>query len=243
MPEGSMISIGDGLYVGSPNLCFLQMANRLAFPKLLELGFELCGTYALPVPGAASEATDASQTSLYNRKPLTSKKSLIAFAEQMAGVSGAKAALKALHSIADSSASPMETILTILLTLPFRYGGYGFPLPEMNAKIRPAKTAKQNSNQSLYICDLYWPDVEVVAEYDSDTYHTGSDRISHDSQKRNSLEAMGVTVVTVTNRQISSIMQFEKVAKQIAVNMGRRMQYENPQFTQAQLQLRRTLGL
>ncbi|MCL1846781.1 MAG: hypothetical protein FWF91_02295 [Coriobacteriia bacterium] len=232
LPRGGVVYVGGGLCVSSPELCFFWMASELSLVKLIELGFELCGSYSLPGPAPGEEGA-------YRRPPLTSTKKLAAFVGQMAGAHGVRKATRALRYIADGSASPMETVLVMLLTLPYKLGGYGLYMPELNARVTPAKTAKKIASKSHYYCDLFWPDVDVAAEYDSDQFHTGPDRISSDSKRRNALATMGVLVVTVTNRQIRDTVELEKVAKQLAAGIGKQLRHnEKPGFRNAQRELR-----
>jgi very-short-patch-repair endonuclease len=118
----------------------------------------------------------------------------------------------------------METILTMILTLPHMQGGYGILAPKLNSRIRLAKTARRNASKSYYVCDLFWPDYDLAVEYDSDEYHTGPDRIANDSKRRNALASVGIMVITVTKKQIGHIGELEKAARLICDNMGRRLQ-------------------
>ena len=244
LPEGSLIDVGGGLFVCSPELCFFQMASQLRFAKLLELGFELCGTYILPVQGVHGEGADEAKMQLYNRTPLTSKERLSAFLAHAEGVFGQRRFSKVLQFIVDRSASPRETTLFLLLALPYKYGGYGFPKPELNAKVMPTKAAKEMSSKKFFRCDLFWPEHNVAVEYESDLIHLTPQKIASDSMKRNSLIAMGITVITVTNKQIVSTVEFERVAKQLAVSLGRRLRNgENRGFINARRELRSVLGV
>ncbi|MCL1895345.1 MAG: hypothetical protein FWG03_02225 [Clostridiales bacterium] len=125
------MNAGNGLMVSSPEFCFLQMAGQLTLAKLIELGYELCGVYSMP----NADDKNVPERGFYNRQPLTSIKKLKAFLDSMPGVKGRKKAMRALRYLRDGSASPMETKLAILLTLPYMLGGYGFSLPEMNKRI------------------------------------------------------------------------------------------------------------
>lgn len=242
LPQGSIIRVDDRLLVSSPELCFMQLANTLAESKLIKLGLELCGTYSLPGPHARSLDSDLAGKGFYERPALTTLKKLDALLSRMNGVRGKRQAAQALRCLANGSASPMETILTMLLTLPNRLGGYGFPLPELNALIVPAKTAKHSVSKSFYSCDLFWPDLNLAVEYDSDSHHASAERIANDSKRRNSLSLLGITVITVTNQQVRNKVEFERVAKQLAVNLGIRLRHkEKPGFVQAQSKLRALL--
>ena len=242
LPEGSLIEVGDGLFVCSPELTFFQMASELSFAELLELGLELCGTYILPVKGVHSEDPEVAKKQLYNRTQLTNKERLAAYLARTEGLFGQRRFLRVLQYIVDNSASPRETQLFLLLTLPYKYGGYGFSQPELNAKITPTKAAKETSSKKFFRCDLFWPEFNVAVEYESDLIHLTPLQIAFDSMKRNSLNAMGITVISVTNKQIYSAVEFDRVAKQLAANLNRRLRSnESDGFIKARRELRSML--
>jgi len=135
----------------------------------------------------------------------------------------------------------METKLSMLLTLPYKLGGYGLPRPELNSRIIPLQSARKSSSKKYYSCDLYWPEYELAVEYDSTLFHTGSERIADDSKKRNALALMGVTVITVTKQQLYSSVEFEKVAKVLANCLDKRLAYKNPGFAAVHRGLREQL--
>jgi len=175
--------------------------------------------------------------SLYNHPPLTSVKALKFFLSRMEGVNGRKKAERALRYISDWSASPMETIVFMLLTLPYKHGGYGLPKPEFNKRIDIRKIAKQRPDKTFYKCDLFWPKENLAIEYDSDLHHTGPERIEGDSIKRLDLKALGIEVVTVTRGQVQNTEEFESVAKSIAKSLGKRLWFKEPGFKKARNEL------
>jgi len=253
--------------VSSPQLCFFQMAAELSLVKLIELGCELCGAYSLPaisghgngdVSGREKadggrentqgqeygQTSDDASITLYGLPQLTNTKALKALTARMAGVYGQKNAARALRYIADGSASPMETILFLFLTLPHKIGGYGLPIPELNMRIDLGKLTRQGlqrADKAHYKCDLFWPDANVAIEYDSDQYHTGADRIANDSKRRFDLDALGIDVITVTKSQIRNAEEFDDMGKRIAKKLGKRLRYTNPDFLKARRELRRSL--
>jgi len=233
-PIGCFVQIDSKLSVSSPEFCFLQLAGQLALPKLIELGYELCGTYSLP----HEIAQEQTGRGFADRPPLTSKHRLEAFIASMPGVRGYRKAKQALHYIQNNSASPMETKLCILLVLPNRYGGYGIPLPLLNKRIDPSKAIRRSANRSKYFCDLFWPDFDLAVEYESNAYHSSPEQIASDSKRRNTLVTQGITVITVTSQQIHDILEFDKVATQIARNMQRRFWFTNPEFAKLRFKLR-----
>ena len=235
---GCFIGVEDWLMVSSPEFCFIQMAGTLSLVKLIELGYEFCGAYSLPV----AEDPEPPERGFYKRKPLTSKKNLGVFISHMSNIKGCKKAELALRYVIDDSASPMETKLSVLLTLPYRFGGFGLITPELNSYITLTKTAKQSSSKSFYICDMFWADYNLAVEYDSAQYHSGSEHIATDSKKRNALSSMGVMVITVTKQQLYSRMEFEKVARILAKRLGKRLVLKNS-FKIAHRGLRKELFL
>ena len=242
LPDWCFISIGDGLAVSSPAFCFFQMASELPLVKLIELGLELCGTYSLSVKDEYVPGMDASDRNEYDHPQLASKKALENLTARMAGANGYKKACQALRYIAEGSASPMETILFMLLALPHKLGGYELPVPVMNRRIDNGQAARQRSGTAYHSCDLFWPEAGFAVEYDSDFYHTGANRIAKDAEKRNNLADLDITVITVTSRQVRIAAEFDGLARLIARKLHKRLRYENPrQFLDAKRELRRLL--
>lgn len=238
LPDGVFVNADNGLYVSSPEFCFFRMASEYPLAKLIALGIELCGSYTLPPKASNSEEQSDPKKTPYNLPQLTSKKKLKAFVDHMGGWPGYKQALKALHYISDGSASPMETILAILLTLPYKYGGYGLPMPELNGRIFPKKGMGQFAGRGFYRGDLLWRKDDLVAEYNSYQEHADPNYIIKDAVRRGDLALRGITEVTVTKEQIKSTALFDKIAKQIAARLGRRLRYDDAEFNKARRDLR-----
>jgi len=218
-PAGSFMRTDSGLIVSSPELCFLQMAAVLSFTDLVALGYEFCGRYRRDKKSAKGQG-------FRGDLPLTSAAGLSAYAARAVYLKGRTKVLKALRYIADGSASPMETILAMMLTLPYKYGGYGFPEPLLNYCIEVPISA----GKAKYYCDLYWPGKRVDVEYDSDAFHTGPDRIAKDAIKRNALTGAGITAVTVSRKQIIDMQEFRELAELLSKLLGKRLQYPKKDF-------------
>lgn len=228
LPKGSFVQVGNGVLAPSPEFLFLLMASDLSLEKLVYQGMELCGTYAQRKEGGTE----------YNLPPLTCVSKLKAFVEGAAGVRGRKKAAQALLYMNDGSASPRESALYLLLCLPYRLGGYGIEKPFLNYRIDVPMRFRRSASQGYCVCDLCWPQVDVCVEYDSDECHTGAQHISRDSKRRNTLVSMGMTVITVTNGQISSGEALFKIAVLIAQMTGKRLRFKDPEFTRAHYRLR-----
>lgn len=204
------------------------MAERLSLPKLIELGFELCGTY------------DSSNGSLRECPPLTTVEKLVAFVESAGSLYGKKKARQALRHVADNSASPRETVVAMLLCLPYSMGGYGFEMPRMNYRIDLSKRARRIAGRNYLVCDLYWPDARLDVEYDGEA-HVDVERASKDSMRRDALLSMDVKVVTITKWQLGDGGEMNALAHLLAKCIGKQLRYKDPQFTRANRELRREL--
>ncbi|MEG2369382.1 MAG: hypothetical protein RSB16_06130 [Raoultibacter sp.] len=209
---GSFVCVSDGLYVSSPEACFLQVARQLSIVDLVAVGLELCGAYAL---------CESEVRGFRERSPLTTVGSLRKYLSKVAGGYGVVNAEKALKYIADASASPMETMLVMLLCLPCALGGYGLELPVLNHRIKVS--ASGMGRRRSYCCDLFWPRAKLAVEYDSDMFHTDSRRIANDSHRRVELLRLGISVVSITRRQVFDARAFDDAAHAVAKNLGKRL--------------------
>ena len=230
--RGCFFESADGYLVSSPELCFLQMAGQLSFTRLIKLAYEFCGTYVL---------NPESPKGFDVCEPLTTVAKLLSFLRKMKGVHGIKRALRVLKYTKDQAASPMETVVTLCLTLPYRLGGYGFAAPKLNARIEPNRLTRGTANKQCYYCDLYWHEARFAVEYDSNAHHTGADRIANDSVRRNTLALMGIKVVSVTSRQINSREETRKLALLLSKYLDKPLQYQEPEFTRRCIELRKEL--
>jgi len=254
LPEGGIIDVGGGLLVASPELCFFQLTNRLPLAKTLRLGLELCGKYTLPANDTAREDPEIKEKGFKNRPALTSIERLSSYLERSGGVFNQRQLQSILRYIGNGSASPMESKLLILLTLPYSQGGFGLPMPELDAPVEPGKTSgnttgskdlsRQSKGNKSYRCDFYWRDLKLAVEYDSDKYHLLSKQKAEDSKKKNYLLSKEIHVISVSKLQMYSVEEIETVAKQLAARHGRRLKYKkSPSWAEKHSQLRRQLGV
>lgn len=229
LPKGAILDTGLGFYVCSPEFCFVLMASCLDLPKLIELGFELCGTY------------DISRGSYKECEPLTTAAKLRAFVDKCANLHGIKKARQAISYVANNSASPMETISVILLCLPYRMGGYGIELPQLNYPITLDRKAMHIAGKRTCRCDLYWQKKKLAVEYEGVEYHEGEYNMIKDSSRRSALTSMGIKVVSVTKRDINYEDSLNGIAHLIAKHLGKKLKYQDPEFTQKYRELQKSL--
>lgn len=122
----------------------------------------------------------------------------------------------------ENSASPMETAVVLMLTLPVEYGGFGLPRPELNKAIDVSDHRGVLAERSEVTPDLLWEDAKLALEYDSAEHHgqAGPSRLAEDATRSNILTALGYRVLRVTNRSIASLEGINLLARQTAHLLG-----------------------
>lgn len=228
----SFVQVSKGLYVSSPEACFLQLARQLSLVELVEVGFEFCGTY-----GLSDEAPRGFET----RKPLATKRSLERYLTKSSGQFGVKKALKALGYVVENSASPMETMLVLLLCLPTYLGGYGFEHPQLNYQIEVLDHRLSGRKDRWCVCDLYWPCAKLALEYDSDMFHTDSGRIARDSDRRSDLLGQRIALISVTRQQVFDARMFDRLTNTLAKCLNKRHISVRPDILSRRYELRQEL--
>lgn len=237
LPAGSLRSISipgcdKAVFVTSPELTLVHMASLLSFPQTVHLGYEFCGTYA----------PDKSRPyGIRGRIPLATPSSIKACLLELENVRGTKTVRKALPRILEQSASPRESTLAALVTLPCMRGGSGIAHPLMNAIVPIGKRNRWTADKSFFRCDLLWPDQGVAVEYDSTLCHTGAERIAQDAQRRNALESLGITVVTATWQQVANYREYNRFVRILARHLNSRIRPSCSDYPRRQLALRSEL--
>lgn len=202
------------VYVIGPELLFVQLAQRLSPAALLAVGHELCGTYRLGI-----EPEDAP---IYDVQPLTSVSELKSHAQRARGIRRRPKALQAIQRLADSSASPAETALSIMFRLPYRHGGYCLGKPLLNHEIALDPTAERLFSRSSIKPDFYWPEAKHPAEYDGALYHSSREQAEYDERRRNAYAAMGMNVVVFATRHLYNLDLLDEMAQAVCKNISLR---------------------
>ena len=237
LPVGSLRRVflpncDDEVFATSPELTFVTMASHLSFAQTVHLGYELCGTHA------------PDNSELYgtrDRPPLSTPTKIASFLDDLANIRGKEQAAKTLPHVLTRSASPRESTLAALVTLPYMRGGSSMPHPLMNEAILLGKRNRWTTDRSYFRCDLLWPEHGVAVEYDSTLCHTGAERIAQDASRRNALESLGLTVVTATWKQVSDYREYNRFARILAGHLHTRIRPRCSDYQQRQLALRSEL--
>lgn len=233
LPPRSFVPVSTKVWADSPELCFVHMAAQLPFVPLVELGYELCGSYSRD-PDSPRGFTD--------RKPLTSAQALTDYADAAAGMYGARQARRAARYVLDGAASPMETAVAMLLCLPSSRGGYSFEAPQLNGAVSVPTSMQKSVGAKTLHCDLLWPQYDAAIEYNSDQYHSDGRSKDRDSERSNVFERLHIRVIEVTRKDALDVYRFEDVvAKGLAEATGRRLRIRSKRFEQERRNLRTAL--
>lgn len=191
LANGLIACVDRGTYVAAPELALAQMSHGLSISKLIALGMELCGSYS-PLRGDC----------VWNLAALTNAVRLRWLAGFLDGCRGAKKFRRASQYILDNSASPMESKLAMLLSLPRPMGGFGCEPPQLNRRIELTARAKRECARSYLVADLFFPNAGVDVEYQGKEWHRSDDARRHDEARQNALTMMGLTCLFVSSEHM-----------------------------------------
>ncbi len=214
IPPRSLFPLRDGIHVASPELCFVQQCQSFSFAETLELGMELCGTYAL----RPTELEDMASRDYQ----LASADSMRRKTQAWKELHGLVQARKAACYLVDGSASPMETKLYLLLCLPQQYGGYHLERPELNPEIPLPEEYRGVLRQDKVKPDFLWRKHNLILEYDGE-YHNDPAQAVRDERRRMVLEAMGYSVITVKKQHVYDPLLFGRFAEMLVRRCGKRL--------------------
>ena len=211
----------DGIMVASPELVFLQFASRLSLHKLILLGLQLCSS----PPGRHADA-------------ITTKKKIKALLAQSSGHRGQAKALRAIKYVEDGSASVMESIAYMILTLPHSLGGYGLKGAIFNVEINLKEDAATRLGQQRCFIDLYYKQKKLAIEYDSFAFHNSPSQQGKDSIRSGILSRQGIDVLHLSTIQIYDPKACADFAVNLASRLGRRIEIRTRKFEKMQILLR-----
>ena len=208
IPAGSFQPLRGELWIATPELTFCQVACEVGFAEAVKFGYELCSSFVLSELLASPD----------RREALSSPEMLRKYLEHSAERRGIKTARQAVQYVRGGAESPMEIVVSMLLTLPRMYGGYGLPAAELNKEI--VVKSRAGSQQHTYRGDLVWPRQRVIVEYDSDLHHSRQAELSRDALRRNALQDAGWRVVVMTKDQVYDEAAMDEAAAQLGRALG-----------------------
>ncbi len=223
LPAGAVVS-RNGKRVASPELLFLQLACKLNILRLILLGLQLCSH----PPGNPSEA-------------ITTKKKLKTFLAKTSGHQGHLKALRAVKYIEDGSASVMESIAYMILTLPHALGGYGLDGAIFNHEIKIKDEAGKRLGQKCCFADLYYKSAKIAVEYESFAFHNSPSEQGKDVMRAVILDRQGVEVMRLSTIQLYNKDACMDFAFNLAARLGKRIQIRAKKFEEMHVLLRALL--
>lgn len=213
LPINTISRIRNDLYVCMPSISLIQHASTASNIELACIASEFAGNYRL-----------SSRDSSFNKAlPIIDLSVLKRITQTHTSLHGSGALRRVLNYVPANSSSPMETALVLLLTFPVKWGGYGIAMPQLNRKIDLPLKAQLATGRRYFVADLFWSKEKLIVEYDSDTFHTGHDKIASDARRRNALADLGYKVITVTSDQLLNEIRFERLAQQIGKVLHKRI--------------------
>ena len=233
LPPGSFYRYSDNVLIPSACLTFLLMAKQLDVAELIAYGDELCGSYSF---NPYSDRGMNQRTS-----PLVTKGELMGYVEMASGIPGVNRAKRAIEYIIEASASPMETVDEMLLSLSVLLGGYALQVPKMNEVIPLSNEVAQMIGKSHCKADLYWKEAGLIVEHQGLFDHCGEVSFEADRARVNGLQMEGFRVFEITTSLVKDLERFEVLAKSFASMTGKRLYPKSLGATPQRLALRKTL--
>lgn len=177
--------------------------------RMAMLTMEFCGTYRLPCGG---------RPTTYGAPRLMTLESLRAVRNEVPTAFGSKRLEGVLSIAMERSASPMETGMSLLLTMPVEMGGFGLPKPLLNWSKDVRGNEFVHPGRKELTPDMLWDAACVAVEYDSDENHALAPREQAmvDAMRANALTAMGYSVLRITTGMARSLAEMTLFARQLA---------------------------
>lgn len=210
--------------VCSPELTFILMGAKCSFYPLLELGYELCGSYSI----------DDSNEGFFNHDPLTTAQDILEVLDGACRIRGSEPARKAVRHIVDNTRSPSESVLAMMLALPTKLRGFGLDGFTSNEAIPVSVRLRSQTSLPDITPDLYWRDHSLCVEYESTGFHGAASTspdigvrrrlnrmlLAKDSRKRRAYDALGITALTVTGEELADFEELTRIARVLSKHMG-----------------------
>lgn len=166
---------------------------------------------------------------------------LVSYAESLRPTNGYRNFLECARLVSGITASPFEAQLSLLLSLPRKFGGYGISCFENNQKIRLTKAARLLSGKQTCYADLLFEqgdmDKQLILEAQGATVHNNDRSALLDADRATGLQSMGYNVIMVTYEQLRDEQRFDALANLVLKELG----MKRPSWSSRQLEARSEL--
>lgn len=225
VPEGSFEAISAGMRMSTPEYFFFRKANQLPFAEAVQLGCELCGKFRTSLT-----QYDAEDSYDFLMHPRTSTARIRTYLRGARGTKECKRARRVLRFVADEASSPMASFLYLHLCLSRSHGGYGIPQAEFS-RVFGTDDGLAPSSASPYLAyDLAWPSKQVALQYVGHTQPS--------EEHMHALEAGLMSVVCVTDDDVSNAKSFDHVARKLARLLDVDLPQDTDKWRGARIRLR-----
>lgn len=264
LPKGALMRVAPDVYCVSPGFAALQYARGRTLAEAYALLMELLGTYSLAPDATLSlswgglwpdrpERPDgpAVEQTHYRCAPVVTIRKLKALARWASGPADATFR-KAVELVRPGSASPAESIMCGVFSVPMRYGGFGCSaLPKggmlLNHQVDfTGQAVLMASGMPYAVCDAFIPAANTDLEYNGIGHEEENARI-HDGARNNGLRGMNVKVIVVNRDQMRDISALEAIAQSMYRDAGVRFRHHVTGYRKRQADwlngLRRATGL
>lgn len=218
LPHGALVRLDDpsrvhpehGVFAPSPAFHWVLRSKDLDLGRMLLLGCELCGVYAMAPEGMVRDTV-----------PLTSPdeigRLLASLPADARHVGTARTAAPLLFG---GCASPCEAAVALYASMPVRRGGFGLPRPRCNHPVALNARARAllPGRGTIYL-DLAWPERHVAVEYDSHL-HDGFGSLLGDKDRQVAADAMGFLVEPLTPNVVESQERLDAFMERVAERLG-----------------------
>ncbi|MDO5120153.1 MAG: hypothetical protein Q4D48_08700 [Coriobacteriales bacterium] len=216
----SIVRVGPGIYMSTPEFTFLQLANVLPHLPLVLAGFALCSSYYI----------DPQTRKVTQRSPISSVAELQTYLNRCRGSRGVKRGRAALRCVTDGAESPQEVNQFLLMSLPVDMGGHGIEGLEMNYTVRVEDADRgvlDRPDRTSFRIDMGCKELKKGAEYLGKDHES---TVDEDRERLNSLMALGHQVLQVKYADLTNPTKCARLARQLA----RLLNIELPELTPAQ---------
>lgn len=209
VPEGSLIDVGNGIFVASPEFnAALEMRGRPLVSRALML-MMYCGIFAID---------EGSEDGFIRRPQLTGIDDLQRFSRLIKRESCSDKLREALALVGKKCRSPLEARLLLALTAPTALGGLGLEMPCMNHPITLGREGRAIWGSGYLEGDMVWRDVKTALEAQGSLRHEG--RFGDDLTRASAMESEGYAVRFATSQQVKSARQMLLLGRWLAGNLG-----------------------
>lgn len=236
LPEGSLVEVGgtaNRVIASAPELCFVQMANRLTLPELVLLGYELCGSYS-PMPDTPR--------GYVRTGAVTTPERLLAFAQSARNVTGAKLARSAAKWVVAGAPSPEDAKICALAHMSRTQGGMGTTAPLLGQTLEAPDPAARILGTRRFTPALYWPDARVVVEFTTRDWQNADDRATYDKLVRSAYRMMGISAISLGRDDLHDDVELRKHFDLVNRKCKRRLQPPSERHVAHQRELLALIG-